>query len=737
MDVGIFHCPSCDMGFRSKHLLGKHVEKFCIGGQAAADTFIPKARHWEQQGRKMLRNAETPDHAVGQYPQEQAVLGGPLLHSAIGKREKLLCSPLGLALGSGYEPLREPALEGAVHPLTETYCCTRLLAVSVGQRQQLSDLRGRRARLGQPQDILSEQERRLLGGYDFKGSPSDSQALKKLTEEFHKLRLSLEGTVPTLRPLQPEEDASRRISHRQEYRERLQEMAEAHEHHVADIQAKNQHLEQQREEIRRRLSELAIRNSSTSHIEQLLLELKAQEGKNQLALDALRDQIGLMQAADTRRKLEPGNPTNTTGAAEKGGGKVSISLIPFPPAAGPLSSEIRALHLAYLQGGGSDPAVLAQMYDLQVEATALERAAGRQERRERKKKPQAAGAGPRGLDTELLAVELENQRLEDELFKLKMRRDKRRPDDGSLDKELAELQRAHVTEMAQLHAEIGALRRDAERMQPRRAGRRSPPMLPPPVAPPLPPPPPLPLPGLHELRFTEQMGPQTSALSRHILDPPDTLGPAPYDPAAGFVIFYDFLLGLDPTFFQVCLVAGLYRNGQEMGKPTPLPIAYCQMGRSPPYVVDGQRGNSAILSAKQPVPRVRPSTSIALVMELQASGGFDAYGLEIQRLASRGWAKINLFDQLHQLISGRWKTPVRVLPVQSGLATEQLNGIPQAGKTELYLRVVNARDADMQSMAEIDPGNASMYQYPPSVSRSPRACNASTGALCLASRFPL
>lgn len=42
-----------------------------------------------------------------------------------------------------------------------------------------------------------------------------------------------------------------------------------------------------------------------------------------------------------RRKLEPGHPTNTTGAAEKGGGKVSISLTPFPPAAGPLSSEIR------------------------------------------------------------------------------------------------------------------------------------------------------------------------------------------------------------------------------------------------------------------------------------------------------------------------------------------------------------------------------------------------------------
>ncbi|XP_043377543.1 coiled-coil domain-containing protein 17 isoform X3 [Chelonia mydas] len=636
-DVRIFSCPSCDMGFRSKHLLDKHVEKFCIGSQAAGDSFSLHARHQEQhslQGRKMPRNTETPDHTW----------------------------------------------------------------------RQLSDPRVRRVRLGQqPQDFLSHRERSLLGGYELKGSPSESQALRKLAEEFHKLRMSLEDTVPTLQPLKQEEDASRRISHQQGYRERLQEIAKAHEHQVADIQARNRHLEQQGEEIRRRLSELAVSNSSTTYIEQLLLELKAQEGKNQLVLDALKDQIGLMQAAASRSRLEPDSRTNAAEAAGKAGGKVSISLIPFPPAAGPLSSEIRALHLAYLQGGGSNPAVLAQMYDLQVEATALEGAAGKQEHKERKKKH-------RGLDAELLAVELENQRLEDELFKLKMQRDKRRADDGALDKELAEQQRAHTMETAQLHAEIGMLRLGAERTQPRRAGRRSPPMLPPPVAPPLP------LPGLRELPFVERMGPQTH-LSRHLLDPPDALGPAPYDPAAGFVIFYDFLLGLDPTFFQVCLVAGLYRNGQEMGKPTPLPVAYCQMGQSPPYVVDGQRGNHAILSTKQPVPRVRPSTSIALVMELQASGGFDAYGQEIQRLASRGWAKINLFDQLLQLISGRWKIPVRLLPVQPGLTTEQLNGIPQAGKTELYLRVVNARDADVQSMAEIDPGNASMYQYPPTVSR--------------------
>ncbi|XP_074859343.1 coiled-coil domain-containing protein 17 [Carettochelys insculpta] len=636
-DVGIFRCSACDMGFLSKHLLDKHVEKFCIGRQAASHSLALDAKGQALQGRKHPRNTQTPDRMR--------------------------------------RPLGDPGAKGA--------------------------------RLGQQQGSLSEQERNLLGGADRQRSASDSQALRRLTEEFHKLRLSLADTVPVLQPLKPEEDASQRVSHRQEYQERRQAMAKVHKHQVADIQARSQRLEQQREEILRRLAELAARDPSISHIEQLLLELKAQEGKNQLALEALRHQIGLMQAADARSRLEPGSRPKAARDAEKRGGKVSVSRVLFPPVTGPLSSEIRALHLAYLQGGGSDPAVLAQMYDLQVEATVLEGAGRRQEW---KKKHQAAGAGPRGLDTELLEVELENQRLAEELFRLKLQRAKRQAYDGSLDHELAEQQRAQVSEMAQLHAEIGMLRRDAERMQLRRAARRSSPMLPPPVAPPLPLP--LPLPRQHELPFMEQIGPQP----RHLLDPPDALGPAPYDPAAGFVIFYDFLLGLDPTFFQVCLVAGLYRNRQELGKPTPLPVAYCQMGQSPPYVLDGQRGNSAILSAKQPVPRVRPATATALVVELQASGGFDTYGLQIQRLASRGWAKINLFDQFHQLISGRWKIPVRVLPVQPGLTTEQLNGIPQVGQTELYLRVVNARDADMQSMAEIAPGNASTYQYPPTVS---------------------
>ncbi|NXO60557.1 CCD17 protein, partial [Aramus guarauna] len=81
-----------------------------------------------------------------------------------------------------------------------------------------------------------------------------------------------------------------------------------------------------------------------------------------------------------------------------------------------------ALRRSYLRAGGHHPAILAQLLHLQVEATALEtRAVG--PRRGRRPEPPSAAA--RGLDTALLAVELENRRLEDELLALKVRREKR------------------------------------------------------------------------------------------------------------------------------------------------------------------------------------------------------------------------------------------------------------------------------------------------------------------------
>ncbi|XP_030063890.1 LOW QUALITY PROTEIN: coiled-coil domain-containing protein 17 [Microcaecilia unicolor] len=556
------------------------------------------------------------------------------------------------------------------------------------------------------ENMLNELEKHFLVGYEPWTSMGDSPALKKLTDEFQKLRMSIEENLPTLKSFQSEQTVSPVIQRDRDYRERLQEMEEAHQQHLASIQARNRNLEELREEIHKRLSDVANRAAPTSHIEQMLVELKVQEEKNQLALDALKDQIERMQAENRAKHVD-------TVKVERKEEKVPLSLIPFPASSGPLSSEIRALYLSYLQNGGSDPSVLAQLYDMQMEVTMFERTGKKPERKESKKRPPQSSVGD--LNSDLLVVELENQQLEEELLKLQGHRDKRKMNNGYVNGELAGIQREHLQHVAALQSEIEQLKRDSSRIHP----HLGPPLLPPPVAPPPPPPPPPmcpPLPPPFTLRATESLRPQTPLLGKHLLDVPEVLGPAPYDPAAGFVVFYDFLMGLDPTFLQVRLVTGLYANGQEMSRPTLLPAVFSEKGQASQYMLDVRKGTSAILSVKQPVPRVRPMPSLALVVELQASGGFDTYGQEVQRLSSRGWTKIDLFDQQNQVLSGHWKVPIRALPVRTGLTTGELNVVPQVGTAELYLRVVNARDADMQSLAEIDPSNISIYKYPPLIS---------------------
>lgn len=84
----------------------------------------------------------------------------------------------------------------------------------------------------------------------------------------------------------------------------------------------------------------------------------------------------------------------------------------------------------------------------------------------------------------------------------------------------------------------------------------------------------------------------------------------------------------------------------------------------------------------------------------------------------KAWTSLVLFDQDQRVLSGRWRLPLRALPLDSSLSFGQLNGIPQAGQAELFLRLVNARDADVQTLAEISPAFAHEYQYPPLVSNS-------------------
>ncbi|CAB1323959.1 unnamed protein product [Coregonus sp. 'balchen'] len=106
------------------------------------------------------------------------------------------------------------------------------------------------------------------------------------------------------------------------------------------------------------------------------------------------------------------------------------------------------------------------------------------------------------------------------------------------------------------------------------------------------------------------------------------------------------------------LASGLYSGGQEVGRPTPLLPVQCQPGGASPYSHTVPLRNYAPLAVKQPMPRhpekkkMQPSPSLSLVVELQAAGGLDAYGQEVQRLVSQGWARLEFFDQHNQFQSG-------------------------------------------------------------------------------------
>lgn len=75
--------------------------------------------------------------------------------------------------------------------------------------------------------------------------------------------------------------------------------------------------------------------------------------------------------------------------------------------------------------------------------------------------------------------------------------------------------------------------------------------------------------------------------------------------------------------------------------------------------------------------RVQPASSISLVMQVQASGGYDMYGHEVTHLAPRGWLKLHIFDYHNRVISGRWKVPVRLLPVKPSMTMAEVNAVPQ------------------------------------------------------------
>ncbi|XP_046325152.1 coiled-coil domain-containing protein 17 isoform X10 [Marmota monax] len=501
----------------------------------------------------------------------------------------------------------------------------------------------------------------LQGRLDQEASTS---ALKRLTEEVQWLRLSLQKMGPWMTEGPTSEVAG-------SPNERLQALYRTRARRVAETEAQSRALERRGNELSWRLQGGPRGGISRLFgLERQLRELQAEAGQTRGALEMLETRLQELQP-------QTGTRLNAWRDAE-----LNCPVLQVNP--GTLAAEIRALREAYMRGGGRDPGVLGKIWQLQVEASALEL------RRSQNRRDKASAASG-----ELLVLEAENRRLEENILALQMQRCRAQTFWGPRE---AQLLAGPCTSPW---------------------GKGNPPHLPPPVAPPLPP-----LPGSTNVQFSGgaekavrtqgcQDGPplpgtmtKNLSLDPHFLLPTsDVLGPAPYDPGAGLFIFYDFLRGLDASWIWVQLLTGLARDGQDTGGTTALPPAFCL----PPPPAPGPMGNCAILASRQPVPRLLPSPSVSLVCELQAWQGL-AWARAPQ---PKAWASLVLFDRDQRVLSGRWRLPLRALPVDPSLSFGQLNGIPQAGQTELFLRLVNARDADVQTLAEINPTSAHEYQYPP------------------------
>ncbi|CAM4625515.1 unnamed protein product [Leuciscus chuanchicus] len=207
-------------------------------------------------------------------------------------------------------------------------------------------------------------------------------------------------------------------------------------------------------DIEQRLAELGGRER-TAHLEEVLQELWSQEQRNEEVLHQLSSNINSMKGFNP-------NEVQSNPPEEK---KPHVLICSVD---GPLSAQTRALRLAYMQSGGSDPEVLAHMHDLQAEALTLEQA---RPRADGKTKGRRMKSPHRVLDPDVLAVEQENQKLEEEIFRIQLARERHKGEHGLID-----IQKDHIHQMASLQAEIAFLKREIDKGRDRRPPHPQPPL---------------------------------------------------------------------------------------------------------------------------------------------------------------------------------------------------------------------------------------------------------------------
>ncbi|XP_050401529.1 uncharacterized protein LOC126818261 isoform X2 [Patella vulgata] len=460
---------------------------------------------------------------------------------------------------------------------------------------------------------------------------------------------------------------------------KLQSLAENHGKQMEFLSNRNRDLERQRDEIRRRLGDLGRKPPESDNTAALIAELRDQEARNQRLLEELKKQL-----------LASRQPVAIIGEQQHVQQKKSFT---YPIYYGnSLVAEISAIRQAYIQSGGDDPEILAQLAQMLAEAQAIEEAM-------RNKKPPEPKQKEKKTDfsAHIMTLDMENERLNRELYLLQeqnlMAKGRRKDDrEDELEREIRRLQQDHLLKMYELQQNMEAIRQETKIQLELNSQQQNPPQniivhqppCPQPIAA-------APIQPAIQTKYIE--------VDRHTHC---------YDQHAGFVIFYDFVLNLDPRVTAVRLIAGLHNTISKMGDPSVLPMVYAEPSTRP----QAYNTNSALIGARQPVPRCPPQPDLGIVVELQCAGGPGSEHDET-RLITRAWTKIPLFDDNNMLLAGRFKLPLRMVPIKPFVSSNDLSQIPQYGESEIYYRIVHMNEAGIHATSTIADTNSVTYQLAP------------------------
>lgn len=193
----------------------------------------------------------------------------------------------------------------------------------------------------------------------------------------------------------------------------------------------------------------------------------------------------------------------------------------------------------------------------------------------------------------------------------------------------------------------------------------------------------------------------------------DAFQSAPYDPASGFSIFWDFVSAPDQHWDSCRLLVTLYKDEGAVSETKILPtIPFSPFSQNTVNRSNNISSNVAVLGVKQIFSQCFPMDGLSLCVCLQVGNKQNSNGCE-SFLTDCGWCKIDLFDSYNRVVSGRWKAPVRILPVKAGIDAAQLNTIPQLAQTEVFYRLVNSRNTEAEDGNVLVPQLITNYKYPP------------------------